>query len=220
MAVLFATDGGTAARLLGVRLSWIGVRRCNPRARLRSRAAFSSRKRMRGKRSRGKQCVLAQGMQLFAVAGLVVFLAMDTLLLDLLWWRGTDLLGSWSFPGMGMIRVALSITGLDGQAPMFWVWHGTRRWSCRGCFSHRSLADGALFSRIWFYQCRSRRPPRGGGVRACAGETSRSAGRLGNVPMVVSRRGHGCGAWRWRWDGRGMQMESSPESCLLPPTGL
>ena len=34
--------------------------------------------------------MLAQGMQLFAVAGLVVFLAMDTLLLDLLWWRGTS----------------------------------------------------------------------------------------------------------------------------------
>jgi hypothetical protein len=38
--------------------------------------------------------MLAQGVQLLAIAGLVVFLAIDASLLDLLWWRGRDLLGS------------------------------------------------------------------------------------------------------------------------------
>jgi hypothetical protein len=51
--------------------------------------------------------MFAQGVQLLALACLVVFLSMDTLLLDLLWWRGRDLLGSWSSSGVGMIRVSL-----------------------------------------------------------------------------------------------------------------
>lgn len=80
-----------------------------------------------------------------------------------------------------------------------------------GLFLSSVFAGGALFSRIWVDQSRGRRPLVGGGLRTCAAEASRSAGRPGTVPVVVGRRAHGSGAWRWRWrwDGRGMQMESS-----------